>query len=195
MIAEVVSAAQVSSENTSRPCSAACVPKYALQGRGFCHTRDRVSSQVRPHSYDARPCRSRFLEVDPIEGGVENDYVYPADPINDFDLDGLANNKKHKKKVRDGLRRQVREHQEKIRRERGKERPDQGVIDHWQREIDNWNRQIGKINRQLKPRANRFSRFFGRLGRGARRFGDAVVNLPRVLEPADCPRGGIACSR
>jgi RHS repeat-associated protein len=34
------------------------------------------------------PTTGRFLQVDPIEGGTDNDYVYVNDPINQTDLDG-----------------------------------------------------------------------------------------------------------
>lgn len=34
------------------------------------------------------PSLGRFLSVDPIQGGTDNNYVYPDDPVNDFDLTG-----------------------------------------------------------------------------------------------------------
>lgn len=43
------------------------------------------------------PELGRFLQVDSIEGGVDNNYVYPTDQVNKFDLNGMAQHGKNSK--------------------------------------------------------------------------------------------------
>ncbi len=51
---------------------------------------------IRPTHMGARtylPLIGRFAQVDPVQGGTPNSYVYPTDPVNDFDLTGTWNPK------------------------------------------------------------------------------------------------------
>lgn len=55
-----------------------------------CRSHDRAFSQITAPELWERVGGSRFLETDPIEGGTSNDYTYVDDPLNQFDLDGMA---------------------------------------------------------------------------------------------------------
>jgi hypothetical protein len=62
---------------------------HALERVGFCRTHQRALALLNHPDYRGRVGGSRFLEVDPVEGGSCNDYDYVcANPVNAFDLAG-----------------------------------------------------------------------------------------------------------
>ncbi len=57
-------------------------------------------------------------------------------------------NRRLKNKI-EGLKKQIRQHEDKIRRERMKNFPDEGMIRHWEVEIASFKKGIEKIMRRL----------------------------------------------
>jgi hypothetical protein len=113
------------------PATASTAPGCARPGRPHAeNTRPRLdrcsAHRIRPdrsHRPRSRPVFGpplRQLASDPfhpVEGGCANDYVYTfGDPINTFDLDGLASRKEERcKKLGEDLSRQRLRHLQRVR--------------------------------------------------------------------------------
>lgn len=57
-------------------------------------------------------------------------------------------NTRLKKKI-EGLKKQIKQHEDKIKRERMKNFPNEGMIKHWEIEIASFKKGMGKIMRRL----------------------------------------------
>ncbi|MFD0228145.1 DNRLRE domain-containing protein [Streptomyces hirsutus] len=60
---------------------------YGWLGR-YQRSADTLSGTILMGSRLYSPVTGRFLQMDPVYGGNSNSYVYPADPVNAYDLDG-----------------------------------------------------------------------------------------------------------
>jgi hypothetical protein len=83
--------ATASSQRTHRCERHVAGRDYASESTRFCRTHRHASLQVSGHGYRVGVGGSRFLEVDPIEGGSANDYDYVnSDPTNGYDIAGTC---------------------------------------------------------------------------------------------------------
>ena len=62
---------------------------------------------------------------------------------------GMGRNKTLRQRIAT-LKRRVRLHEDKKRREWRKQRPDLSLTEHWQTEIDNWKERIRHVEDRLK---------------------------------------------
>ncbi|MFJ9638640.1 DNRLRE domain-containing protein [Streptomyces sp. NPDC101178] len=69
------------------PLDGTAAATYGWLG-GYQRSADTVSGLTLMGSRLYSPATGRFLQTDPVYGGNTNAYVYPADPVNTYDLDG-----------------------------------------------------------------------------------------------------------